>query len=257
MRVIGDRTGCGAGEVVHPRRLAGSRDLRDDVLPAHGKHGADPEHLVEPAPAGDDGGGLVVLEADQPGRAGAEEPSELTDHRVEDLARGRATGHERRDAPQRCLLLRELGELLAVRAAGDRRRDQLGDLREVFLDAVGQRRALRHLEAHVAPRLAVDDDRRPGGRADPRTEARVRQVARERPLDILDPDQLAGSHPLRKLGERGIVPRPVGTGGERIRPAAPRAHDRHAPVTLPAEDLDHERPQHLPHLARDRGEHVR
>ena len=33
----------------------------------------------------------------------------------------------------------------------------------------------------MAPRLAVDDDRRPGGRADPRTDARVRQVARERP----------------------------------------------------------------------------
>ena len=85
----------------------------------------------------------------------------------EHLRRRDASGDQRRDAPQRGLLVRELGELVSARAVRDRRGDQLRELGEPILDVVRQGLALRHAGTHRAPEFAVDDDRRAGARADP------------------------------------------------------------------------------------------
>jgi hypothetical protein len=73
--------------------------MTDDVLTANGQAGAYGGDLVKPAPAGDDPGRVLVLEADQPRGADLEEPPQLLGDRVEDVRGRRATRDKGCHAP--------------------------------------------------------------------------------------------------------------------------------------------------------------
>ena len=153
-----DRTRCLA-VVVHPGRLAAPRDQADDVPASKGEPGADGHGIVELAPPRHHRGRLVLVEADQPRGVAFEQPPELLRDRGEDLRRGGFVRHERRHPAQGGLLVREathLGPRLGVR---DRRRDQLGELREPRLGAAREVARLLGVDEERAPHLSLDDDR--------------------------------------------------------------------------------------------------
>ena len=151
--------------VLDPRGLAGARDDRGQpVAVGERDRGADDEAarvvLVGPAP---DRPRLPALVADRRRRAHVQQPPGLLGDGLEDLLGLGRGGHERRDPPQRRLLLGELRERL-VRARVEHHPDQVVVEQE---QRAGDRHPPLAADPHPAPRpLPASSARssRPAGR---------------------------------------------------------------------------------------------
>ena len=124
--VVGDRPGH-VLPVVDPRGAARPQDPRREALPRERPLPADlrvgVHALGRPVP---DGGHQVAgLVADRRGGVGLEEAPDLLRDGAEQLAGRYAACDERRDPPQRGLLVREPAELRLPCRGRERRRDQL------------------------------------------------------------------------------------------------------------------------------------
>jgi hypothetical protein len=191
----------------------------------------------------------VVLEAREHRALGGNQLSDLGSHPLEHLGRRRALRHQGRDASQRRLLLREPFELFARLAIRDRRRDELGELRETVLDVVGKRRSGHRRQDH-APDPAVDDDRRAGDVVEPALTSLGGQCATQLRV-ILEPGRTTSPENLG--GHRPAVERPA-----RARREAPGArarggeHYEHGAFIFVATDRGSRKVHDLHHLLRDR-----
>jgi hypothetical protein len=82
--------------------------------------------------------------------------------------------HHRRDAPQRRLLLGQLGKRLAWLGVSDRGRHQLREGGDPGLGILGPRLDAASSGHQRAPELPFDEDRRPDGRAQAQTPCNIR-----------------------------------------------------------------------------------
>jgi hypothetical protein len=114
---VGDHAGD-VGEVVNPRRAAGLEDELGDRRAVEGPPGASLEGMRALAPGADHGRRPVGLIAGHLDQRKVEHVGDLPRHGGEYLGRRRATGDERRDAPQRVLLGREDRVVLAQHSFG-------------------------------------------------------------------------------------------------------------------------------------------
>ena len=99
-----ERSG-GIGIAVDPGRTAGLEDKRVDVLSPEIKPAADGNFVASAARAGDDGHRTVGLVAAQARVSDGQQPPDLLGDRREHLLRHRPARYQRRDPPQRRLLL--------------------------------------------------------------------------------------------------------------------------------------------------------
>ena len=79
------------------------------------------------------------------------QPPDLLGDRREHLLGRHPAGHQRRDPPQRRLLLREPGERRATLRVRDRRRHKLGERREARLDVRRERLLRASSRAAITP----------------------------------------------------------------------------------------------------------
>ena len=239
-----DRSARRVAVVVDAGRPRGAHDPRDDVLSAQRVPGADRHHLVVLAPAST----IVAISASSSGpgpRTRRRAAARLLRDRGEDVRVRGAAGDQGRDAPQRRLLVGEPDEQLAVRAAVDRGRDQLGDLREPLLDSLGN--SLPRCPSPSRRRCVPTPRRRRRSgapAADPTAgaEPRVHRLARER----LRPT--SSTRIGRPAGRSSIIATSVGLSHAQFEPAgngfvpSPQVPATVAdPSRLPAEDLDQPR----------------
>ena len=84
--------------------------------------------------------------------------------------------HQRRDAPQRRLLVGELGKRLARLGVRDRGRNQLCERGDTGLGVLGPRLDAASRGHQRAPELPLDEDRRPDGRAHAQTPCEIRRL---------------------------------------------------------------------------------
>ena len=172
----------------------------------------------------------------------------------EHLLRRRAARHQRRHSPQRGLFVREPGELISAGGGGDRRGDQIRELRQPVLDVVGQRLARRHAGAHRPPELPVDDDRGSNPGADAGRSDGLGDDAGDL-AEVLDPGRAVDLR--EQFGGRARLDRPQAARLERMRPVAPGADDGRGAVAFDAPDHDQGHAQDLGQLPRDGGEDIR
>ena len=239
------------GVVVDPGRAPGAPHLRREAWAVERPVRAGREGVL--ADCADHGRRAVGLVARHLHKREVEELRDLGGDRSKDVARERALRDERRHVAQRRLLVGQPSQLLARLRVGQRGRDELGEAGEPLLDAIGQRTAVgsRH---HHAPQGAVDDDRRPGRRADP---GRPHGVC-ERPLDlrvVVDARGRAGL--LHACGDGRAVERPSRADLERVLARAPCPDDRRRTVGLVAQHVDVRETKSQAHLLGDGGEDVR
>jgi hypothetical protein len=122
---------------------------------------------------------FLAVVTDHPGRIRAEQPADRLGRLAEDLRRRQAARDQRRDPPQRRMLIREPTHLGLRFAIGDRGRHQLGELREARLGDRGQRLELFRGSEHRAPETPGDDDRN----ADPRMDPDATEALGNRPVE--------------------------------------------------------------------------
>jgi hypothetical protein len=116
------------------------------------------------APATDRGRAISLVAAEA-GSIRGNHTTGLGDHRFDHLGRRRRLGNERRHPPQRRLLLREPGELLAALGIRDCGRDELSELRQALFCVGGQGLVAPRDGGQYTPEAALDGDRHPHGRA--------------------------------------------------------------------------------------------
>ena len=188
------------------------------------------------------------------GHVGRKQLPDLLGNRRENLFRRRPARHQRRDPPQRRLLLGQPGQGGAALGVRDRRRHQFGERGQARL---GVRRQLLQGRAggDHAPQAAVNDDRRPGRRAEARPRAMTAPIGPRGAIGIaVDPGRPAG---LRRPAGRGSsAERPPAADRESGRPACPTAtkvSTRRRTVAAHARQIDRKQP---PDLLGDRREHL-
>jgi hypothetical protein len=122
-------------------------------------------HRVPGGVGSHDGHRAVGLEAEHGGGVRSGERLDLVAHRTEESVRRHAPRDQRGHAPQRCLLLGEHRSRLARLGVGDRRRYELGEVREPRLGVFRERLVPRRENHHRAPQTTLDRNRARDGRA--------------------------------------------------------------------------------------------
>ena len=161
--VISERARVG-NEVVDPARTAGLEYERGDVLSPDRPPAANRKAL--PC-AGEDSERTVGFKSAQIRHVGTKQPLDLLSDRREHFLRRHTPSDQGCDAPQRRLLLRQLGETGAALCVGDRGRHQLHERRQARLGVRRQQLLLRTADDYHAPQAGLDDDRRGDRRPHP------------------------------------------------------------------------------------------
>ena len=148
--------------VVYPDGSARPRDRRCQIAPFERPRTRNQwvcsAVLVFGGPGRYDSHRVMALVTGHSGEVSAEQPPDLRRDRREQLLRLRPERHQRRDPPQRRLLLGQPGELGAVLRVRDRRRQQVGEVGEARLGIRRQRLRFRRPGCHHAPEASFDDD---------------------------------------------------------------------------------------------------
>ena len=160
----GDRAGNGV-PVVDPGGSPCLRDQRRGIAPLGREAIGEGRVLARGGPGGHGRHVAIGLVAEHPREVGAEQPADLFGDRREDLAFGHSARDERRHAPKGRLLVGQPPDLRPRLGVRDRRRHELRERGEPRL-GVGRQRLLRRGQRDQAPDAALDDDRRPDGRAE-------------------------------------------------------------------------------------------
>jgi hypothetical protein len=191
-------------------------------------------------PSSDHRDPAVVFVAAERRCVGGNELADLGDDGLEDFARRSAFRNERRDAPQRSLLLGEPPELLARLTPRDGRCHQRRELAEALLDLIGKGCVpARH--RNDAPHPTVDDDRCTRSGAHPRCTstggdlALVARVARDRRGST-------GAQHARR--HRRAVERPARPRLKGVRLVAPGGEHGHGHAVVVVATDDDERDLH-------------
>ena len=243
----------GIAIAVDPGRAAALVDRRADVLPPERPAAAGAEGVGHRVRDRDGRHHLAGLVAGQGDELDGKHPLDLRDHRGEQLLRRGPLRGQRRDAPQRRLLVGQPGETGAALDVRDGRGDQLGEVGEPVLGPLGQRLTIGRGGNHRAPDVAVDEDRGAGRRAHPALAGRGGDRAGGLRV-VIDPHRAPG---LQDPGDRRAVERPAGAGLERMRKLAPGAEDgRRHTLGVVAPHRDHRQAGHMADLACDRREQV-
>jgi hypothetical protein len=205
-------------------------------------------------PGGDAGRRAIEFVARHVRDVDTEEQADLLRDSCKHLVRRDALGDQGRDPPQRGLLVREPGELLAACAVRDRRGDQLREPGEPILNAVREAFTFCPAGRHHTPHVAVDDDRGAGRRAN----LGFPYDVGDRRVDVGEvfaPRGMAGLPDA--CDDHRVVERPAAADLKQMRRVAPGADHGPRPIGLVAPHRDQRNAEHSRHLAGDRGEHLR
>ena len=233
-----------------------SNYVSDDVLSVHGPPATNGNEVHSPAPAGNVEERTVRLKARHARHIDRNQPRELIGDRREHLLRRRPARHQRRNPPQRGLLLSQPSESGTALGVGDRGRHQLGEGgqarlgigRQLLVSGVGHQ--------DQAPRPPLDADRHAHPRAGtPVVSASVPDAARDvgvgvQPGGPASPQRQRAHVPAADLEPAADRARRGGAGG------SPRAGDRdHVRRIEPDQDrlVDLQQPADL---LGDRREHL-
>jgi hypothetical protein len=135
----------------------------------------------------------VIVVPDDRCRIRPDQAPDLVADRREDLVGSDAARHQRRHAPERCLLVDEAYEGVTRLGVLDRRRQQLGEAGQTRRGVVRQRDRLRGGTDDRSPEATGDDDRNPDRGTDPGAPDERRQLTVQ-PRVVVD------------AGSRGAVP---------------------------------------------------
>ena len=207
------------------------------------------------APIPDDGAISVWLEAPDPRSVGRQQQPHLFADAGQDLLRGGGTRDQRRDPPQRRLLLGEPLYLPIGLRVGNRRGHQLAELRQARLGVGGQRFAVEPGDADQPPYPTPDNH----GTADPRAHAQHVTPVGDRAGDL---GIVVGSHRpsfAQHPSSHAVVvdryPRTNREGGRHA--GSPDSNDGRGAVSLTAQQRAVDIREYVRYLFDDLCEHLR
>ena len=227
-----DRTG-GIDIAVDPRRVARFEHNRSDVIATQAPPAANGKDSRWRAPGGDEGDRAVGLVAAQVGLSGGQHPPGLPGDCREHLLRRHPTRHQRRDPPQRRLLVGKLtqpcliGRITAHPPVGGMARTGAGIWRVHTTDGSLVPGGRQRLRRSLRPPQPIRETQVRAGAVHPL--ANTRDAWSASPARLLFPQVLAAQHLCECIAASPVVRQP-GLVLASSAPAGPRSPAR-APLT--------------------------